>query len=72
MSCSGAGQMCGWRMSEEENSANIKLLASKGVKILQLSPQLSAEFQEIGKKMTAEWAAKAGPEGAAILKAYGN
>ena len=36
------------------------------------SPKLAAEFAEIGKKLLAEWVAKAGPEGEAILKAYGN
>ena len=34
------------------------------------SAKLTAELQEIGKKMAAEWVAKAGAEGQAILKAY--
>ena len=65
-------QTRGWQMSEEENGANIKTLASKGVKIVEPSASLIAEFQAVGKKMAAEWAAKAGPEGQEILKAYGN
>ena len=62
----------GWKMSEEENVANIKTLASKGVKIIEPSGKLVAEFQEVGKKMVAEWVTKAGAEAQEILKAYGN
>jgi TRAP-type C4-dicarboxylate transport system substrate-binding protein len=57
---------------ESENKKNLETLASKGVKIMQPSPQLAAEFQEIGRKMAAEWAAKAGPDGETLLKAVGN
>lgn len=62
----------GWEARELENTQNIQMLASKGIKVLKPSAKLAAEFAEIGKKMTAEWAEKAGPEGQAILKAYGN
>ncbi len=62
----------GWKTSEEENGVNIKTLASKGVKIIEPSAKLVAEFQEVGKKMLAEWVTKAGAEGQEILKAYGN
>ncbi|MFN0304764.1 MAG: TRAP transporter substrate-binding protein [Burkholderiales bacterium] len=62
----------GWKMSEEENGTNIKMLASKGVKIVEPSAKLIAEFQEVGKKMVAEWVSKAGAEAQEILKAYGN
>lgn len=60
----------GWEVREQENAANLKTLESKGIKILKPSAKLTAEFAELGKKMTAEWAAKAGAEGDAILKAY--
>ncbi len=60
----------GWDAREQENEANIKMLASKGIKIVKPGAKLAAEFAELGKKMTAEWAAKAGAEGDAILKAY--
>lgn len=62
----------GWKTSESENEGYKKTMASKGIKIEQVSPKLAAEFAEIGKKMIAEWVVKAGPEGEAILKAYGN
>ncbi len=58
--------------SESESTKSIQMLTSKGVKVLEAPPKLAAELQEVGKKMTAEWVAKAGAEGEAILKAYGN
>jgi TRAP-type transport system periplasmic protein len=67
-----AAETRGWKMSEEENGSNIKTLAAKGVKIVEPSAKLVAEFQEVGKKMVAEWTAKAGAEAQEILKAYGN
>lgn len=65
-----AAETRGWASSAEEHDKNIKMLASKGVKIVQPSAKLSAELQEIGKKMAAEWLAKSGAEGEAIMKAY--
>ncbi|MSP95753.1 MAG: C4-dicarboxylate ABC transporter substrate-binding protein [Betaproteobacteria bacterium] len=58
--------------SEDESTRSIQTLSAKGVKVVNPPAALAAELQEIGKKMTAEWVAKAGPEGEAILKAYGN
>lgn len=61
----------GWAASEAESVKSMQTLVSKGIKVVEPSPKLAAEFAEIGRKMTAEWAAKAGAEGQAILKAYG-
>ena len=60
----------GWKTSEAENEGYVKTMASHGIKIMQPSAKLAAEFAAIGKQMADEWAAKAGSEGAAILKAY--
>lgn len=70
LAAAAAAEKRGWEVRETENEENIKLLASKGVKIVKPGAKLTAEFNEIGKKMTAEWAAKAGAEADAILKAY--
>ncbi|NBS60330.1 MAG: hypothetical protein EBS65_25465 [Betaproteobacteria bacterium] len=67
-----AAEARGAAASESESTKSTQMLASKGVKVLEPSPKFAAELQEIGKKMTAEWVAKAGPEGEAILKTYGN
>jgi TRAP-type C4-dicarboxylate transport system substrate-binding protein len=72
LDAAAAAEKRGWEIREVENKRNLDMLASRGVKVLPPSPKLAAEFQEIGKKMAAEWAAKAGPEGEAILKAVGN
>jgi len=67
-----AAETRGWATSESENTNYVKTMGSKGIKIMQPSAKMLSDFSEIGKKMTAEWAAKAGPEAAEILKAYGN
>lgn len=67
-----AAETRGWAASEAELDASLKTLASRGVKIMSPNAKLAGELQEIGKKMTAEWVAKAGAEGEAILKAYNN
>ena len=67
-----AAEARGAAASESESTKSTQMLVSKGVKVLEPSPKFAAELQEIGKKMTAEWVAKAGPEGEAILKTYGN
>ena len=72
MNAAAAAEKRGWDIREEEHIRSLQILASKGVKVLKPSPKLAAEFAEIGKKMTAEWLEKAGAEGQAILKAYGN
>jgi TRAP-type C4-dicarboxylate transport system substrate-binding protein len=72
LDAAAAAEKRGWEVREVENKQNLQTLGSKGVKIVQPSPKLAGEFAEIGKKMAAEWAAKAGPEGDAILKAVGN
>jgi len=66
-----AAEARGWATSASENDRYNKTMAEKGIKIVKPSAKLSAEFAEIGKKMAAEWAQKAGPDGAAILKAFG-
>ena len=72
LDAAAAAEKRGWEVRETENKQNLQTLGSKGVKILPPSPKLAGEFAEIGKKMAAEWAAKAGAEGEAILKAVGN
>ena len=72
LSAAQAAEKRGWQTSESENDGYKKTMASKGIKIMTPSAKLAAEFADIGKKMIGEWSAKAGPEGEAILKAYGN
>jgi TRAP-type transport system periplasmic protein len=60
----------GWKISETENEGYVKTMASHGIKIMKPSAKLSSEFDAVGKKIADEWAAKAGAEGGAILKAF--
>ena len=60
----------GWKTSETENEGYVRTMASHGIKIMKPSARLSSEFDTIGKKIADEWAAKAGAEGGAILKAF--
>ncbi|CAN0096023.1 unnamed protein product, partial [Phaeothamnion confervicola] len=62
----------GWAASEAELAKSLETLSAKGVKVMNPGPKLAAELQDVGRKMTSEWVAKAGAEGEAILKAYGN
>ena len=60
----------GWKTSEAENEQHLKIMASKGIKILQPSAKLMAEFEAVGKQMIEEWVKRAGPDGEAILAAF--
>jgi len=60
----------GWKTSESENEGYVKTMASHGIKIMKPSAKLLSEFDAVGKKIADEWAAKAGAEGGAILKAF--
>lgn len=61
----------GWEMSRAETDAKIATLKENGVVIVTPSASLMSSLKEIGDIMSAEWAAKAGDEGQALLKQYG-
>jgi TRAP-type C4-dicarboxylate transport system substrate-binding protein len=65
-----AAEARGRATSEAENEGYKKTMAANGIKIIQPSAKLSAEFEVIGKQMTEEWVKKAGAEGEAILAGY--
>jgi TRAP-type C4-dicarboxylate transport system substrate-binding protein len=60
----------GWKASEAETDAKIKVLADNKVTIVQPSDALKKGFAEIGKIMTAEWEKTAGADGKTILDAF--
>ncbi len=60
----------GWRMSMKETEEKIAVLKKNGMTVVRPSPELMKGLKEIGAKMAAEWARKAGAEGKAILEAY--
>ncbi len=60
----------GWQMSMKETDEKIAVLKKNGMTVVRPSPELMKGLKEIGAKMAAEWAQKAGAEGKAILEAY--
>lgn len=70
LNAAAAAETRGWNMSEKEASEKKKILAAHGIKVIQPSPALESGLKAIGKTITDEWLKAAGPDGAAIIKAY--
>ncbi|HFC05388.1 MAG TPA: C4-dicarboxylate ABC transporter substrate-binding protein, partial [Rhizobiales bacterium] len=62
----------GWKMSMAETATKTKILKDNGIKIVKPTDKLMSGLKAIGATMLADWKKAAGPEGAAILKAYAN
>jgi TRAP-type transport system periplasmic protein len=60
----------GWARSAELNEGYKKTMADRGMKVLPPSAAMLAEVKKIGETMAAEWATRAGADGAAVLAAY--
>jgi len=60
----------GWQMSEAETATQIATLESNGMTVIQPSDALSAALADAGEQMTAEWLARAGDDGAALIAAF--
>jgi TRAP-type transport system periplasmic protein len=61
----------GWKISAEKNDFYKKALTEKGMKILAPPAKLAADLKQVGGIMQADWVKKAGPEGQAVITAYG-
>ncbi len=60
----------GWKASMAETDAKIKILKDNGMQVPAPSSELMSGLKGIGKTMTEEWAAKAGADGGAIIRAF--
>ncbi|MGE0563658.1 MAG: TRAP transporter substrate-binding protein [Pseudolabrys sp.] len=60
----------GWKASIEEKDVKTKELKSSGIKVLPPTAELKAGLVKIGNTIAAEWEAKAGDDGKAMLSAY--
>jgi TRAP-type C4-dicarboxylate transport system substrate-binding protein len=60
----------GWRTSQDKNKWYIEQLGAKGLKVLPPSDSLQAGLRQIGKRLSAEWLAKAGADAQSILDEY--
>lgn len=65
-----AAERRGWEMSRNREKESNEILAKNGLALHQPDPAMMAEFKRVGGIVADEWLKKAGPDGAAILKAY--
>ncbi len=65
-----AAEERGWRVAQEKATWYLEQLKAKGMKVLPPSPALKAGLEKIGQQLTADWVAKAGPAGQAVIDAY--
>lgn len=60
----------GWQMSREETERNLAILKERGMQVQAPAPELVRQLGDIGRTMTEEWIAQAGPDGQAIIERY--
>lgn len=60
----------GYRYSEEATNATQQALAQHGMTIGTVTPELRAQFRQVGRVIADEWAARAGEDGRKLLAAY--
>jgi TRAP-type C4-dicarboxylate transport system substrate-binding protein len=65
-----AAEERGWEMSKQETIEQTAILKENGIIVVTPSAELMTGLKEIGASMLEEWKKDAGPEGAALLKAY--
>ncbi|MFI4931937.1 MAG: TRAP transporter substrate-binding protein, partial [Burkholderiales bacterium] len=61
----------GWDLAKAKNVEYIDLLKKNGMTIQPPTAQLKADMKKVGDTMLKEWLEKAGPEGKALVDAYG-
>jgi TRAP-type C4-dicarboxylate transport system substrate-binding protein len=61
----------GWDLAKAKNVEYIELLKKNGMTIQPPTAQLKADMKKVGDTMLKEWLEKAGPEGKALVDAYG-
>jgi TRAP-type C4-dicarboxylate transport system substrate-binding protein len=70
LKAAAAAEARGWKSSEEKTNGFLATLKANKMKVLPPSAQLKADLAKIGDTLAAEWAKRAGADGAAILAAY--
>jgi TRAP-type C4-dicarboxylate transport system substrate-binding protein len=70
LKASAAAEARGWKVAEEKASWYLDQLRAKGMKVEKPSPALMAGLKKLGEQLTADWIAKAGPTGKAVVEAY--
>jgi TRAP-type C4-dicarboxylate transport system substrate-binding protein len=70
--CAAKAEAAGLEKSKQANEAALKALAEHGMQVNAPSEKLATELRKIGETMTAEWAAKAGDAGKAVIDRFKN
>jgi TRAP-type C4-dicarboxylate transport system substrate-binding protein len=70
LKAAAAAEARGWKLAEEKATWYVDQLKAKGMKVVVPSPELKAGLKKIGEQLTADWIAKAGPAGKAVVDAY--
>jgi TRAP-type C4-dicarboxylate transport system substrate-binding protein len=70
LKAAAAAEARGWKLAEEKATWYVDQLKAKGMKVVVPSPELKAGLKKIGEQLTADWIAKAGPPGKAVVDAY--
>ncbi|MBX9698945.1 MAG: TRAP transporter substrate-binding protein [Acetobacteraceae bacterium] len=60
----------GWQMSDEAAASQQAILASRGMQVMQPSPELLAGLAAVGRTQAEEWVGRAGEDGRRVLEAY--
>jgi TRAP-type C4-dicarboxylate transport system substrate-binding protein len=70
LKAAAAAEARGWKVAEEKAGWYVAQLKAKGIKVESPSPALTAGLKKMGEQLTADWIAKAGPTGKAVVDAY--
>lgn len=70
LEAAAAAEARGWEMSQAETAKQTAVLQENGITVVQPSEELMAGLREIGAQMLENWKAKAGEDGAALVRAY--
>jgi TRAP-type C4-dicarboxylate transport system substrate-binding protein len=69
LKAAAAAEARGWAIAEEKAGWYVAQLKAKGMKVVEPSPALRAGLKQIVDKLTADWIAKAGSAGKAVVDA---
>jgi TRAP-type C4-dicarboxylate transport system substrate-binding protein len=70
LKAAAAAEARGEKIAEEKAGWYLDQLKAKGMKVVPPSAELQAGLRKIGEQLTADWIAKAGPAGKAVVDAY--
>ena len=68
--CAAKAETAGLQKSKDANAQALIALAQNGMQVLEPSEKLAGELRKIGETMVAEWLAKAGDAGKAVLDKF--